>query len=294
MEESCKTSEKKETLTFDEQIDDKEYTEICNILEKKYESQTKALTWLGLAMACGLITIILVIATLIFPAITKIAACFMIALIFFSILGCILAYNSDKSKIPEIDDLGTLLCYLKYLTKDDLNKYKYASTMAWISIRVRQREGKISQDKQLNKLVELLYPILKPFSNKNGHCEATYRKKEFTEIVENILSSKKVKKGKLSKRIKDFKNQPKDINLDFNIWDLIQYLRSHISYIVFLAIIFIHALAIVLKYGGESILDLSFKNVFSNPDARFDIATILPTDILALLIYTGFVKETRE
>lgn len=270
-------------------IDKKLFQEISNTIDKKYKSQVRALTILVLSLIPVPLIIILSFAS-INPVSRKFAFYSIVIMLILATVGCILAYYSDKKEIQDIDDINTLYCYLDYLINPKLTKFKYATSMAWISKKLQKRKKNPldGQNSEFTKLINIIYPIIKPFSNKNGHCEATYRKKAFVSLVDKIFKGHDIHED-----VRDFKRKEKDTDIEIRLSDLRDFLWNNRSYIAFIGVILIHSLAIIIKFGGENAQDFSLTNLNSK-EAFYDLATILPTDFIALLIYTGFVKETKK
>ena len=211
--------------------------------------------------------------------------CFYIFLLFvfiFFFLTYICDKKENKYKLPPIDNIETLNDYLKFFINNKISNFKYALTLSWISKLIVEAKNspEIEQNQELVDYIMKLYGITKPYGSSNGYCLATYRRKAFINLINKIIN-----KTDIPLDYENFKNDDSNIDLSDRA-----FILHNLSVLVFITIIIVHiASIIVYVFWGTS--EVQSKPVYI--EIIHEFATILPSDILVLLIYFGLVKETK-
>lgn len=282
-----KTDSKENERKISELIKSDKYKKISTDLFKKYSSQVHAIKILIISMAVGLLLIFCMWIPMVWEKTSVYLFGGLKIFIVLAIYGSIRAFLSDKRKIDTINDMESLKCYLYYVSHSTSTRFCYSSTLYWISKRIEERYNNplYGQEETFSKTINQLYPILKPFSNKNGRCSASYRREEFKTIAKDIVCDKDA-----SGRIKKFIDQATDTNYDFTITDFQMFVTHNLSMPVYSIVILIHIIAIILNNvdGNITLNSIFQKEVF------IDILYNIPQDFLPLLIYYGIIKETKE
>lgn len=188
-----------------------------------------------------------------------------------------------KYQLPAINDTETLDNYLRYFLKTDVSDFNYAITLLWISKLIvdAKADSQTIQDKEVKNQIYKLDKITRPIGSSNGFCFASYRRDAFRNLVQKIID-----RNDSPSDYESFNHEPPTTDLSDKM-----FILSNLSIIVFIAIIIIHIFAIIVYFLWEP-SDSQTKSTFI--EIMHEVATIIPSDILMLLIYLGLVKETKN
>ena len=186
-------------------------------------------------------------------------------------------------KLPPINNLDNLNSYLSYFLSTDISDFNYALSLSWISklIVEANKDSQIEQNKVFKNHIVNLYKITRPYGSSNGYCFATYRREAFKKLVEKIIDKKATDSD-----YEAFLDEDATTDLSDK-----KFLLSNLSLIVFVALIIVHIIAIIVYFLWEP-SESQNKSVLI--EIMHEVATIIPSDVLMLLIYLGLVKETKN
>ena len=176
-------------------------------------------------------------------------------------------------KLPKIEDFNMLVEYMNFF-KSGTSDLLYTEAITWFSHLVKEAYIKPNQCKsdEFNEYINSLYLVLRP--NDIGLCEAAKRKSSFV-----VLCTKAINEENIAEDISSFKNTPTEKYHYINfIHD-----KNIIIYALFLPI---HTFACFLITKGTCSTFNAF-TFFGN------LLLYIPTDILAILVYKGFLKNTQ-
>lgn len=252
----------------------------------RHKLRNKALTMFGIFSTFTILFIILAICCFFSEYKHEFSICLSIFFIFafiFVILTCIYDVKERNYKLPAIDDTETLYNYLSYFLKNDVSDFNYALTLLWISKLIADaiEYSKTNQDEDFKIQIYKLDKITRPIGSSNGFCFASYRRDAFRNLVQKIID-----RNDNPSDYERFNQEPPTTDLSDKM-----FILSNLSIIVFIAIIIIHIFAIIVYFLWEP-SDSQTKSTFI--EIMHEVATIIPSDVLMLLIYLGLVKETRN
>lgn len=252
----------------------------------RHKLRNIALTMFGIFSTFTILFIILAICCFFSEYKHEFSIClsiFFILAFIFVILTCIYDVKERNYKLPAINDTKTLNNYLSYFLKTDVSDFNYALTLLWISKLIVDaiEDSKTNQDKNLKIQIYKLDKITRPIGSSNGFCFASYRRDAFRKLVQKIIDR--------NDKPSDYESfLDEDATTDLSNKMFILY---NLSIIVFIAIIIIHIFAIIVYFlWGPS--ESQNKSVLI--EIMHEVATIIPSDVLMLLIYLGLVKETKN
>lgn len=177
-------------------------------------------------------------------------------------------------KLPEIEDINILIMYIKFF-KPEISDLLYTEAVTWFSHLIKDVYIKPNEckSKELNSHVNSLYLILRP--NDLGLCEATKRKSSFISLCKKIIDNESIDKD-----IANFKNKPCEKYHYINI----VHDKNIIIYTLFLPI---HTFVCFLITKGSC-------NTFNAYIFLGNLLLYIPTDMLAIFIYKGILKNTQS
>lgn len=177
-------------------------------------------------------------------------------------------------KLPEIEDIDILFKYIDYF-KSDMYDLEYVEAITWFYHLIKDAYIKPNECKseEFNTYIDRLHFILRP--NGSGVCEATKRKSSFISLCKKIID-----KESIDEDVLNFKNTP---------IEKYQYIHSVLdrNIIIYVLVLLLHLFACFLITQGSC----SAFNVFT---FFGNLLLCIPTDILAILLYKGILKNTQS
>ncbi len=177
-------------------------------------------------------------------------------------------------KLPKIENINILIMYIDFF-KPEISDLLYTETVTWFSHLIKDAYIKPNECKttEFSNYINRLYLILRP--NDLGLCEATKRKSSFISLCKKIID-----KESIDEDITNFKNKPCEKYHYINI----VHDKNIIIYALFLPI---HTFACFLITKGSC-------STFNAYIFFGNLLLYIPTDILAILIYKGILKNTQS
>ena len=215
----------------------------------------------------------LVVSFILFLIFAKIGIYFIFGSYLFLIVSVIWAFAFDKIDIY-FDYSKNMIVekYISFFAENEISNIKYSEVIAWFSRwNNKYYKSKIDEEQDVDKLIARLELILRPYDN--GLCLASYHKKDFLKLcaewkdstlkdkLDNIYSISKEMESKTPEKYRVF-----TLSLDHNI-------------LIYLSVIALHIMASILISDGN------VRNTIAN------ILFYIPSDILLILVYKGFIRE---
>lgn len=177
-------------------------------------------------------------------------------------------------KLPEIEDIDMLIEYINFF-KSNPSDLLYIESITWFSHLIKDAYIKPNECNcdEFNGYINHLYLILRP--NNSGLCAATKRKSSFVALCIKIIN-----KENINEDISNFKNTPTE---KYNYINIVHD-KNIIIYTLFLPI---HTFACFLITKGSC-------STFNASVFFGNLLLYIPTDILAILIYKGVLKNTQN
>jgi hypothetical protein len=192
------------------------------------------------------------------------------------IINALLSYiYYKKLTLPELETYDILKKYLEYFSASNFSDLEYTESITWFSrlVQTSFRKKEEASDDILNIAVHELYLVLRP--NSHNQCDALMRKSAFANLATKLLKGEDIHND-----IDKFKNIDIESYKYFNL-----ILDKNI--LIYILVFSIHIFACFLLTKG-SCSQFNFSFFFGN------LFLYIPADLLAILVYKGIVKSTKE
>lgn len=190
----------------------------------------------------------------------------------------ILVYEK-RYALPPISNIRTLASYLEYFSTSTISDLEYTETITWFSqiLHSAYIQKTDSQD-AFTKTINKLHLILRPQDN-DKLCIAFKHKQSFIKLSQDLCNS-----------FDDMQS------LDANIYAIQNEEPEKYKYIKFTLDknILFYLLVFPIHIFGCLLLAKSENSTFNLTVFIANLALYIPADLLAILIYTGFIKNTKN
>lgn len=204
---------------------------------------------------------------------------FITFIVMFVISILLILVYEKRYALPSINNICTLESYLEYFSTSTISDLEYTETITWFSqilhsVYIQKTESQDIFTETINKL----HLILRPQDN-DKLCIAFKHKKSFIKLSQ------------------DFCNSSDDMqSLDANIEAIQNEEPEKYKFIKFTLDknILFYLLLFPVHIFGCFLLAKSENNTFNLTTFTANFVLYIPADLLAILIYTGFIKNTKN
>lgn len=204
---------------------------------------------------------------------------FIIFIVMFVITMILILIFEKVYALPPINNMQDLTIYLKYFSSSKISDLEYTETITWFSHKIHSTYiQKAETENTFTDTINKLYLILRP-QNNDRLSIAFKHKKSFIKLSQELCNSSDMIKI-LDDNIFTISNEKPEqykfikITLDKNI-------------LFYLFLFLIHTFGCFLLVKSEN-------NNFDITAFIANLCLCIPTDLLLILVYTGFIKETRN
>jgi hypothetical protein len=201
---------------------------------------------------------------------------FYIFFILLFIVDMLLSYiYYKKMTLPDLETYDILKKYLEYFSSSIFSDLEYTESITWFSrlVQTSFRKKEEANNDILNNTVHKLYLVLRP--NSQNLCDALKRKSAFSNLATKLLNNEDI-----SEDIANFKN------IDIESYKYFSLILDK-NILIYTLVLSIHIFACFLLTKGSC----------SQFNPNFFFGNLLlygPADLLAILVYKGIVKSTKE
>lgn len=203
---------------------------------------------------------------------------FITFIVMFAIAILLNIIYEKRFGLPQISNIRDLTNYLEYFSSSTISDLEYTESITWFSRIIHSAYLQKAETQDIfTEIINKLHLILRP-QNNDRLCIAFKHKKSFIKLSQDLCNSSD-----------DMQT------LDFNINAILDEEPEKYKFIKITLDknILFYLLLFPIHIFGCFLLTKSDNKTFNVTAFVANLALYIPADILAILIYTGFIKDTK-